>query len=399
MEKILIIGMDGGATKMSGWTIERDPQKEIFRTGSTHLVKNYHEYPEYDPLFKPVGLSQQLQELNGNLNVTLQEKKQSLAYLQAAVDVLTGIIAQHPGQMIIAGFGMPGIKTADKRGIAALANGPRMPDYCNLIEEKLQQNSISLAHPITRLGSDADYCGLGEELAEKGLFAEFKNAYYLGGGTGVADAIKLNGQLVPFDAIKTWIAKTWEMKSTNGMGLEKCTSARGIQMLYSEISGIPIQTLDLNRTFGHQILQKAIEGDKAAVRTLEITAKHVGRLLFERIQTVYGGWAHLFDFINPNRTIEQTDHPYRGILLEKLILGQRLGELMASSASTPFLYQQVLDELTSLLIECDKGKLSQFYLKNGRFDSSRLAISGLREAPAIGAGIDAWLSFQKKGPC
>ena len=154
-----------------------------------------------------------------------------------------------PDKNAIVGIGMPGLKTKNKRGIIALINGPRMPDYSQFIESRLLEANMSLVSPIAHLGSDADYCGLGEEYAENGLFKDVKNAYYLGGGTGVADAMKLNGKLVPFDNTKAWIAKTWEMKCDKNISLEKYASSSGIQSIFSMYSNIPVEELNKNEIY------------------------------------------------------------------------------------------------------------------------------------------------------
>ena len=133
---------------------------------------------------------------------------------------------------------MPGMKTKDKHGISAIANGPRMPKYCQYIENKLEKNGIELLTPIDHLGSDADYCGLGEEFSSDGSFTNYKNSYYIGGGTGVADALKLNDKVTPFDQTKKWIAKTWEMKNDYGISMERYTSASGIQSIYGNYANI-----------------------------------------------------------------------------------------------------------------------------------------------------------------
>ena len=75
-----------------------------------------------------------------------------------------------------------------------MANGPRMPEYLNYIESKINQS-------VYPLESDANMCVWGEEYALDGSLRNINNAYYLGGGTGTADGLKLKSKLVPFDQI------------------------------------------------------------------------------------------------------------------------------------------------------------------------------------------------------
>ena len=94
-----------------------------------------------------------------------------------------------------------------------------------------------------------DYCGIGELYASDGSFQNTRNAYYLGGGTGAADALLLRGKLVPFDRIKPWMAKTWELKNHQELSLERFASASGFQFLYSVHSNIPIERLNADNIF------------------------------------------------------------------------------------------------------------------------------------------------------
>ena len=100
---------------------------------------------------------------------------------------------------VLVGIGMPGIKTADKKGIAVMANGPRIPNFISDLTHMLEENNIKLQAPIKELGSDADYCGLGEEYSIQGKLRGIQNAFYFGIGTGIADALKLNNKLLIID--------------------------------------------------------------------------------------------------------------------------------------------------------------------------------------------------------
>jgi len=393
----LIIGLDGGATKISGWTIELNPATGKFRTGSIHVEKSYSTHPNFNSAFRPVDLQTQLSEMQSGIILTDEESLQGRVYMETCLDVLEGIL-QVKNTPAIVGLGMPGLKTSDGRGIAALANGPRMPGFASFLEKGLATGGHKLLQSIHRLGSDADYCGLGEEYGQDGLFADLKNAYYLGGGTGVADAIKLQGKLFPFDAIKEWMAKTWEMKPTDGESLERYVSARGLQSEYAKISGTSSEMLDRDGIYGPQIMMRAINGDEAAQYTLENIADRLGRLLFERIQTVYEGWTGLFSFINPSRTLRK-DHPFLGTLLDKLVIGQRLGELFQISEGNPYFQDIMSRKLANEIKERGAPAIRAHYLTEGEFNRHFLGFSKLREAPAIGAGVDAWLHYNSDKSC
>ncbi len=394
-KNMILIGIDGGATKLSGWLVEFDRDTELFRQGTLHVEKRYRDYPGYKNDFIPVDLKTQLREMETGIRIQPGEKKQAGVYKSAAVDVLVELLEDQKGKKGLVGIGMPGLKTKDLRGIAVIANGPRMPGFCDFLEKELKKERLELKAPVARIGSDADYCGLGEEYSVSGLFRDVANAYYLGGGTGVADAMKLNGKIVRFDEAGYWIAKAWEMKSSKGHSLEHYTSASGIQKIYSYYSGIPVQELNRNHIFPTQILEKAMNNEEAAYRTMKEVGEHLALLLFERILTVYSGWSDIFSFVNPARKKPVSGHEYRGILLDRIIIGQRLGDLLSQSPQKNFLRQDVERLLGEMIFNTNDSRLISHFLSGKKFRRDLLQTSGLREAPALGAGIDAYLNHYK----
>ncbi len=395
-DKLLLIGLDGGATKINGWTIDIDSDKLGFQLGKDNVQKTYGDYLEFVEDFRSVDLTQQLKEFSEDqIQPTATEQIHAQAYIQAAIDVVIEIAVRNPHRKILVGLGMPGLKTADGRGIAVLLNGPRMPEYARTIELALHRNSINLITPIHRIGSDADYCGIGEEYSADGSFTSASTAYYLGGGTGAADALKINGKLVPFDDIKTWLAKTWELQNDKGKSLERYASAGGIQSIYSDYSGISIADLNKHQIYPHLILERAIAGEAAAMQALTDISEYLAQLIFERIQTTFSGWHTNFKFVNPNRENLNSKPMYSKLLFDRIIFGQRLGDLLDSSRASGFLWQPLLDNITDLTIQSRETVLfKDHYLKNGRFNESLISFSALREAPAIGAGIDAYLNYK-----
>jgi len=390
---ILIVGIDGGATKVSGWTAVRNDDG-TFELGDVNIQKKYSEYEYFDPEFTPVDIKTQLKEMEEGIHLTAEEKKQGLAYMYAVADVIAELVKTNPDLNVLIGIGMPGLKTKDRRGISALANGPRMPEYSNVIENRLILINIKLAAPIHHLGSDADYCGLGEEYSSEGQFRSVENSYYLGGGTGVADALKLKGKLVPFDAIKPWMAKAWEMKADSGKSMERYCSAAGIQSIYGEYSGIPVPELNEKEIYAPQIMEKALGGEDRAKKTMKDVSHYLAELLFERITTIYNGTLGQFEFVNPARGKLIPHHPYKGTLLDHIIIGQRLGDYLQESKSKGILWEPMLNHLKELIQKNEvlTKEFKEHYLKENTFNEKRIVLSRLREAPAMGAAVDAWLS-------
>ena len=382
----ILIGLDGGATKVSAWQIEQTLKG--FVLGSIHSEKTYSSFPPFNPEFTPVDIQTQLEEINSSIALTDSEQKQGQAFIHAFTDTISELSSD---EEIIIGIGMPGIKTADGRGIAAMANGPRIPKFCDELEKALSEKSIKLAKPIHHLGSDADYCGLGEEYADTGLFKSIENAYYLGGGTGAADALKLEGNLVPLDETKSWLLKSWEMKNNDNIPLERYASAGGIQSIYSTYSGKSISSLNRDKIFSNIILDLADQGDEAATETFSDISFNLAELLFERIETINAGWSDRFGFVNPNRETPSSQHPFIGTTLDRIIIGQRLGTLLELSEGLGIFWEPFVYHLTQLINESDHidSIAKSAYLNKKQLNQNLIQISMLRDAPALGAGIDA----------
>ncbi len=384
----LIIGIDGGATKISAWVI--DQSSKGFNLGNAHSQNLYSNFPPFDPGFTPVNIQTQLKEMDSIINPTESEQNQSQAIIAAFVETISELNA---GEPVIIGIGMPGLKTADGRGIAAMVNGPRIPPFCDNLENALSSHGIQLHAPIHCLGSDADYCGIGEEYSADGLFKSINNAYYLGGGTGAADALKLGGKLVPLDHIKSWLLKSWEMANHDQVVLERFASAGGIQSIYSLYSGISIESLNADTIYPDVILKRAIQKEESALKTFADVSLNLAELLFERIETIFSGWSGRFDLVNPNKEKPSSEHSFLDTILDVIIIGQRLGILLETSKGSGILWEPLIYQLGNLIKQSDglDSKAKSAYLVNDQLNPNLIKISTLRDAPALGAGIDAAL--------
>lgn len=393
--KPTIIGIDGGASKVSAHIVEFNG--ETFSLGNYSVTKEYREYPEFQNDFTSVDLAIQLSQINeNNISITVAEKEQAKAYYSAFIDVITEITQNTNSESILIGIGMPGIKTTDRRSIIAIANGPRMPHLASIIEKRISKTDITLLNPIVKLGSDADYCGIGEEYAENGAFKNVENAYYLGGGTGAADALKLHGDIISFDECKDWIAKTWEFKTDDGNSMETYCSAKGIQSIYGELKGIAQTELSNNNIYLEQIITRAVLDEKEAIDTWQLVSKKIAELLFERITTIYSGWQNNFSFVNPNRQSINPTHQYKNTLLDRIVIGQRLGAILSDSIATIYFLKPLKKNLSGLISKSDSldDSAKSHYLDNGKFNDQIIVPSQLREAPALGAGINAFRNFK-----
>lgn len=398
-EKFTLIGIDGGATKVSGWIVRIGGDERSFILSTAHSELGYAAIPGFINNFKPIPVTVQLQQREQKqIEVTPEEIQQGFTYTEACAQTIVNLARKGKNKPILVGIGMPGLKTEDRRGISALANGPRIINYATQIEERVKSQGIEFLAPVAHIGSDADYCGIGEAFARDGSFQKISFAYYLGGGTGAADALLLRKELVPFDQTKNWMAKTWEMKNESGISMEKYASASGLQFVYSQKSGIPVEELNLKKVFPPQIAQMAVKGTSAARQTYEDAVTNLSLLLFERITTLYAGWQALFGFVNPARTPLTKDHPYREEVFERIIIGQRLGDLLNSQAGEKILRAPLMQKLAALILDSPvlSPRAKEHYCTGKKLRSRILVPSKLREAPALGAGIDAFLVYKNK---
>ena len=332
-----ILGIDGGASKVCGAIIER-VNEDTFDISGNIIELNYKDHASFDHSFKPIDLSEQL---NG-APILQNEKTQGQAYIETLLNVIKQL-GGYTDSFI--SFAMPGIKSDDKKGIVAMSNGPRLPDLCKKIQSEIETSSN-----ISNIESDSDMCAWGEEFATNGFFRGISNAYYMGGGTGIADGMKLNDKLLSFDSQSNWIAKTWELKSKNGVSIESLLSMPAI--------------------------------NEHTEKSIMSISKVFALLIFERVRTIYEGWDNQFVV---ERKIDKS-HSYHQLLLDRIVIGQRLSQFFNSKAGKN-IFEQIKTDFDELCIG-HGGIIKEHFL-----DNDRIVLSNLREAPIIGLGAKAWMEI------
>jgi predicted NBD/HSP70 family sugar kinase len=80
------------------------------------------------------------------------------------------------------------------------------------------------------------------------------------------------------------------MKCPAGHSVEKYVSSQGIQSIYGEIVGKTLDELHNEGIFPPQIRARALNGEAAAVQTMQAVAHYMALLLYERITSLYAGW-------------------------------------------------------------------------------------------------------------
>ena len=386
-KEYIIIGIDGGGSKVSAGIIE---SKDI----STFTIKSlsqqyYNERSEFNSDFSPVAMDIQLNEYNTEeYNVTNDEVLQGNAIIESFHNSIINLNIDKP---ILMGIGMVGLKTKDLRGIGAIANGPRIPNFCIQLEDALHKSNIHLHKPIQYIGSDADNCGIGEEYGKDGLFKDIQNGYYIGGGTGTADALKLKNELIPFDSVSSWIAKSWEILNENNISMEQYTSLKGIQSIYSNYSEIPINELCNESIYANEIFSRALKNEQAALLTCADITKYMSTLIVERVETIFSGWQNKFGLLNPKHSLLINNHPYKNNLLERIIIGQGLGKLFHLSKNTPLLWDPLHNNIYDMIQKSRvlPSETKKFLFENGTLKKGFIMTSNLDNSALLGAGVTA----------
>lgn len=197
------------------------------------------------------------------------------------VEVCGSLLAElSEGEPVRVGFAMPGVKTPDRRGILRLNHAPPVPDYLDRLAALLAVPSV-----LGPLGSDGEMAVLGETVAP-GQLVGIRNAYYLGGGSGLAEGLLVDGRSVPVESV---LKRAWEL------GLEPQLSPAGWNALFEGKAGRPPAP---------SLEEEALAGGLAAV-VLRTGARNLTEFIARRLGEL--------------ETL--------GIRLDRIVLGQRFGRL------------------------------------------------------------------------
>ena len=277
MANLHFTGIDCGGTKVMAQSTTFNSESGLVSPGEFQLEENYSDSPNWNPKFISVHLDLQRQEFaEGNICLTEPEMDQG----DVIVETIQNVISKSGSDSI--GLCFPGIK--NERGVVIMANGPRISDLL----EKIQG--------IDSIYNDSDCCVLGEWKATIGKMQNCKNAFYIGGGTGIADGIILNGELIDFNE-RDDVKRSWELKIPSGETVESCLSPKVMIDQWNLSQKEKVETLDQlsKKENSKSIFNKAIEAFLCLVQ--------------DRVQ-----------FFRSNNSD-----------LEKIVIGQRLGMFMADS--------------------------------------------------------------------
>lgn len=362
----LLLGVDGGATGIRCHEVRRTRAdgQDAYQLGAAHAEMSYPRLNGFVPVAADV---QRLQLDDDRLQIDAIEAQQADAWIETTATVIARVAEQRGVKHVRIGIGMPGIKSADERGIVMINNGPRMPDFLNALTQRLQDTGVELMQPIRRIGDDGAYCGVGEAHAEGGLFRDIQNGYYIGGGTGLAECLLIDGKVVPMSGRHCSIPRAWELICPLGVTYEKLISAASMNAVYQSMANVPA---DAEQRFPER---DAIDGDPVAHSWLQMAATL---------------WAHLI----AQRLVHFCSESEPKIRFDRVVIGQRAGQLFNDAQYRALFAEPIETTLAHILKQQAKtqsmpGLLD--YLDDNRLRDGLLVASNLRAAPAIGAAVDA----------
>ena len=272
-----LLGIDCGGTKVLAQSASFDSETGLVSPGEFHLEVNYSDSPNWNPNFIPIHLDLQRQEFSER-NIFLTEPEMDQG--DVIVETIQNVIFKSESDSI--GLCFPGIKNG--RGVVIMANGPRIPDLLERIPE------------IDTLYNDSDCCVVGEWKSTIGKIQNAKYSVYIGGGTGIADGIILNGELIDFNE-RDDVKRSWELIMENGQSVESCLSPK-------------------------EMIDQWNFSNKDKVITLDQLSKNENsKLIFNKAIIAFSYLVqNRIQFFRSNNSI-----------IEKIVMGQRLGMFMADS--------------------------------------------------------------------
>lgn len=344
----LLLGVDGGASGVRVHVVERLATGRL-RLGGRSAEQSWEGWAG----FAPVEIERQLSEREGleagRVAVDEAERSEGHAWVHTlanAVAELTFGLELHGGLRL--GVCLPGLKSSDGRGVLVARNGPRIPDFAAELERQLAGRNIPLAATLPPLASDGEASGWGEEHAPQGKMGGVPSAYYLACGTGVAEALKLEGRHLPLDEVRAHLPAPWAIRTERGT-MEDRLSLRELARALGGHPDEPIEAL-------------AHRADRAGRAAL-------------------GGWASALGAFLGRRVLEIEA---AGVQLDRIVVGQRSGRLLADEHLAECVRNPLHRALeTAMRAGQDGGVLVSSYA------SDLVVASTLRAAPAIGAAAAA----------
>ena len=223
MSDDLLAGIDCGATKVMVQSGAYCSKTSKISPGSIYHELHYSDHPGWNFNFKPIPLKIQKNEYqSGNISLTNEEIDQGNVMIETIVSSIK-IIEDYK-----IGLCFPGLKSHE--GVVVMANGPRIPNLTHHID------------PVKNILNDSDCCVIGELKSTIGMMQDTENGIYIGGGTGIADGIILNGEILNItDTVG--VPRCWEISVSSNETVETLLSPAGIIKRYNDQNNTDVKVL------------------------------------------------------------------------------------------------------------------------------------------------------------
>ena len=223
MSDDLLAGIDCGATKVMVQSGAYCSKTSKISPGSIYHELHYSDHPGWNFNFKPIPLNVQKDEYqSSNISLTDEEIYQGNVIIETIVSSIK-IIEDYK-----IGLCFPGLKSHE--GIVVMANGPRIPNLTHHID------------PVKNILNDSDCCVIGELKSTIGMMQDTENGIYIGGGTGIADGIILNGEILNITNT-VGVPRCWEISVSSNETVETLLSPAGIIKRYNDHNNTDVKVL------------------------------------------------------------------------------------------------------------------------------------------------------------
>ncbi len=351
--------MDGGASGFRAYRILASHTGKVWTD-----ARSFEGAWPYKDTLTPIPIEEQLRGAGrppGDLLESLETSEASAARLQVSA-LLDGIEACLDGDSvspIVIGLCMPGVPTLGGRGIAVSRHGPRNPGLLDALESGCHQRGWSLARPLAPLLGDGQAACLGEFHATQGQLCGVCSGYFVGGGSGLAEGVLLDGVALDLrqhrsDLPPAWIRNQAAVDSLDGRWEDRLSIA------------------GMARGAGLDSGQQFVQAAKMGIPHVHQALAQGGRDL--------AGWLLL--------RLEQL-HAWRGVAVECIVLGQRTGQLLSDPELSTHYGEPLKKTLEEGLLERQDTPMARAYIQDGALRSEFLRPSLLRAAPALGMGAVA----------
>ena len=294
MKKRYVLGLDGGASKILSQLFLINDKNEIINESRPFEV-SYKDIVNFDQSFIPVKLEIQKKEsLDKSITIQPKELRQSKVIINAIIKSIQNF---KNFDISAIGFCFPGIKTKNADGVSIMANGPRNLNMLHQLNKKINLE-LNCSINIKNIYDDSLSCVYGEKFSSKGKLKNCSNGIYIGGGTGIADGIVYQNQIVDITAEKDF-KKSWEIIADDGKSVEECLSLGGLSQKWNSKKMKSVESLN-------DLFLKAKMKNKKAEKILFSAGKAFNILINSRISFFKS----------------KTNYP------EKIVIGQRLGVLL-----------------------------------------------------------------------